>query len=141
MAWRRSPDFHPSVHIPTLRCKIGPPFSEFTIKTSGERDVLGFSVGDRENQGAWEALFDDLKARGVKEIGLWGSSGNQATLNAIGSRFATSARQCCVIHKMDNVLDYVPSTQRDAIRTRQDGGYLPFADTLPPAQDEEGDER
>ncbi len=27
------------------------------------------------------------------------------------------------------------------IRTRQDGGYLPFVDTLPPAQDEEGDER
>jgi hypothetical protein len=27
------------------------------------------------------------------------------------------------------------------IRTRQDGGYLPFADTLPPAQNEEGDER
>ena len=26
----RSPNFHPSVHIPTLRCKIGPPFSEFT---------------------------------------------------------------------------------------------------------------
>jgi len=25
------------------------------------------------------------------------------------------------------------------IRTRQDGGYLPFADTLPPTQDEEGD--
>jgi hypothetical protein len=25
------------------------------------------------------------------------------------------------------------------IRARQDGGYLPFADTLPPAQDEEGD--
>jgi hypothetical protein len=27
------------------------------------------------------------------------------------------------------------------VRTRQDGGYLPFADTLPPAQDEEGDEQ
>jgi hypothetical protein len=26
------------------------------------------------------------------------------------------------------------------IRTRQDGGYLPFADTLPAAQDDEGDE-
>jgi hypothetical protein len=25
------------------------------------------------------------------------------------------------------------------IRTRQDGGYLPFADTLPLIQDEEGD--
>src|SRR5260221_6489793 len=30
MAWRRSPDFHPSVHIPTFRCIIGPPFSSFT---------------------------------------------------------------------------------------------------------------
>ena len=26
------------------------------------------------------------------------------------------------------------------VRTRQDGGYLPFVDTLPPAQDEKGDE-
>jgi hypothetical protein len=25
------------------------------------------------------------------------------------------------------------------VRTRQDGGYLPFADTLPPVQNEEGD--
>jgi hypothetical protein len=24
--------------------------------------------------------------------------------------------------------------------TRQDGGYLPFADTLPPTQEDEGDE-
>lgn len=27
------------------------------------------------------------------------------------------------------------------IRTRQDGGYLPFADTLPPATDEEGEKQ
>lgn len=27
------------------------------------------------------------------------------------------------------------------MRTRQDGGYLPFADTLPPALDEEGEEQ
>jgi len=26
------------------------------------------------------------------------------------------------------------------IRTRRDGGYLPFADTLLPVQDEEGDQ-
>lgn len=96
-------------------CKM-PILAVVGIKTTGEREVLGFSVGDRENQGAWEALFDDLKARGVKEIGLWVSDGNQATLNAIGSRFATSARQRCVVHKMDNVLNYVPSKQRDGLR-------------------------
>ena len=95
-------------------CKM-PILAVVGIKTTGEREVLGFSVGDRENQGAWEALFDDLKARGVKEIGLWVSDGNQSTINAMSSRFASSSRQRCVIHKMDNVLDYVPSKQRDAV--------------------------
>jgi hypothetical protein len=27
------------------------------------------------------------------------------------------------------------------IQTRQDGGYLPFVDTLPPAQEDEGEEQ
>ncbi len=57
------------------------------ITTEGKREVLGFRVGDRENQAAWEALLDDLKERGVKEIDLWVSDGNQTTLNAIASKF------------------------------------------------------
>jgi transposase-like protein len=32
------------------------------INSAGEREVLGFSVGERENQNAWEQLFDDLNA-------------------------------------------------------------------------------
>jgi transposase-like protein len=40
------------------------------INPAGEREVLGFSVGDRENQNAWEQLFDDLKRRGVQHIDL-----------------------------------------------------------------------
>jgi putative transposase len=31
------------------------------IDTSGQRDVLAFRVGDRENEQAWKDLFDDLK--------------------------------------------------------------------------------
>jgi transposase-like protein len=33
------------------------------INQRGERVVLGFTVGERENQGAWESLLDDLKRR------------------------------------------------------------------------------
>jgi transposase-like protein len=33
--------------------------------------VLGFRVGDRENQQAWEDLLKDLKQRGVKEVGMF----------------------------------------------------------------------
>jgi len=95
-------------------CKM-PILAVVGINEQGEREVLGFSVGDHENQLAWEALFDDLKQRGVKEIGLWVSDGGQAMLGAMASRFPTTPRQRCVVHKMDNVLSYVPSKQRDAL--------------------------
>jgi transposase-like protein len=43
------------------------------IAETGERDVLAFRVGDRENEQAWKDLLDDLKGRGVKAIDLWKS--------------------------------------------------------------------
>lgn len=95
-------------------CKM-PILAVVGIATTGERDVLAFRVGDRENEQAWKDLFDDLKARGVKEIDLWVSDGNQAMLNAITAKFATSQRQRCVMHKMENVLSYVPQKQREQI--------------------------
>lgn len=85
------------------------------IRPTGEREVLGFCVGDRENQHAWEDLLEDLKARGVKRVGLWVTDGNQAMLNAIAAKFAESSRQRCVIHKIENVLSYVPTKQRDQV--------------------------
>lgn len=86
------------------------------ITTAGQREVLGFTIGDRENQQAWEDLFDDLKARGVQKVGLWITDGNQAMINALEAKFPDSPRQRCVKHKMDNVLSYVPNKQRDPVR-------------------------
>jgi len=86
------------------------------IKTNGEREILGFTTGDRENQQAWEDLLDDLKARGVQKVGLWITDGNQAMINALQAKFPDSPRQRCVKHKMENVLSYVPKKQRDTVR-------------------------
>jgi transposase-like protein len=36
-------------------------------------------------------------------------------LNAITKKFPTSARQRCVVHKLDNVLSYVPAIQQEQI--------------------------
>jgi putative transposase len=92
-------------------CKM-PILAVIGIATTGEREVLAFGVGDRENEQAWKDLLDDLKARGVKEVGLWVSDGNQAMLNAITKKFPASARQRCVVHKMDNVRE--PHSQQAA---------------------------
>lgn len=95
-------------------CKM-PILAAYGIAPDGERSVLAFSVGDRENQRAWEALFDDLKQRGVQQIDLFISDGHQARINALTAKFPSALRQRCVKHKMDNVLGYIPSKQRDHV--------------------------
>jgi putative transposase len=86
------------------------------INEAGERQVLGFTVGERENQQAWEDLLHDLKQRGVKKVDLWTSDGNQAMINALQIKFPDSQRQRCVKHKMDNVLGYIPKQQQVQVR-------------------------
>lgn len=85
------------------------------IKPDGMREVLGFGVGERENQRAWEGVFEDLKARGVREVGLLITDGHQAMLNALSAKFPGVKRQRCVKHKMENVLSYVPKKHRDVV--------------------------
>jgi putative transposase len=98
---------HDGCHMPILAV-IG-------IRLDGTREVLGFSVGDRENQVAWEQLLDDFKERGVRQVDLWITDGNRAMLNAVTTKFPHAQRQRCVKHKLDNVLSYVPQSQRDAV--------------------------
>jgi len=86
------------------------------INLRGEREVLGFTVGERENQPAWEDLLEGLKRRGVQQVDLWVTDGNQAMLNALQLKFPTSRRQRCIKHKMENVLGYVPTSQQKIIQ-------------------------
>ena len=96
-------------------CKM-PILAVVGITEAGQRELLAFSVGDRENQTAWEELCEDLKRRGVKEVGLWVTDGHQAMLNALAAKFGAAPRQRCVKHKLDNVLDYIPHKQRDQVK-------------------------
>lgn len=96
-------------------CKM-PILAIVGIDEDGRRDVLAFSVGERENQSAWENLLDELKARGVETIDLWVTDGNKAMLNAIQTKFPGSARQRCIKHKMENVLGYIPEKHHERIR-------------------------
>lgn len=86
------------------------------IDSAGKREVLGFTIGDRENQKAWEDLMDDLKNRGVRQIDLWITDGGKAMINAIENKFSTAKRQRCVKHKLENVLGYIPKKQQEQIR-------------------------
>lgn len=86
------------------------------INAQGEKEILGFTTGEKENQHAWKDLLADLKQRGVQTVDLWVSDGNQATMNAITAYFPDAQRQRCVIHKMENVLGYVPQSQQASVK-------------------------
>lgn len=92
-------------------CKM-PILAVVGINRQGEREVLAFSVGERENQPAWEELLAELKRRGVNQVQLWITDGNQAMLNAIELKFPDSQRQRCIKHKMSNVLGSIPDKQQ-----------------------------
>lgn len=87
------------------------------INLAGDREVLGFTTGDRENQAAWEDLLEQFKSRDLTQVDLWITDGNQAMLNAIATKFPTSQRQRCIVHKMKNVLGYIPKQQHDQVQT------------------------
>ncbi len=91
-------------------CKM-PILAVIGIRPDDVREVLAFSVGDRENTDAWKMLLDDLKNRGVERVDLWITDGNSAMLNAVEAKFPQVRRQRCVLHKMKNVLGYVPKQQ------------------------------
>jgi putative transposase len=86
------------------------------ITPDGVREVIAFTVGERENQGAWENLLAHIKTRGVQSVGLWITDGHQAMLNAIALKFPASPRQRCIKHKIENVLSQVPEKQRETVR-------------------------
>lgn len=102
------------------------------INPQGEKEVLGFTTGEKENQHAWQDLLADLKRRGVQTVDLWVSDGNQATMNAINHHFPDAQRQRCVIHKIDNVLGYIPKSQQDALRLELNAFF--YHDSLEQAQ-------
>jgi putative transposase len=95
-------------------CKM-PILALIGIRPDGVREVLAFSTGERENQAAWEQLLDEIKRRGVDEVGLWITDGGQAMLNAVQKKFPTSKRQRCVKHKIANVLSYIPKGQQELV--------------------------
>ncbi len=96
-------------------CKM-PILAVIGIDEEGKREVLAFTVGERENQAAWEDLLENLKERGVAQVDLWITDGNKAMLNAIGEKFPNSKRQRCIKHKMENVLGYIPEKQQELVK-------------------------
>ena len=91
------------------------------VRADGNREVLGFDVGDSEDGVFWTAFLRSLKARGLHGVQLVISDAHEGLKAAIGAVFAGAAWQRCRVHFLRNVLTRVPKGNAEmvaaAIRT------------------------
>ena len=85
------------------------------VAADGRREVLGFDVGDSENEGFWTSFLRSLKTRGLDGVKLVMSDAHTGLKKAIGTVFQGAGWQRCRVHFMGNVLAVVPKGSQEMV--------------------------
>jgi transposase-like protein len=70
----------------------------FGVAADGRREVLGFDVGDSENEAFWTGCLRSLKVRGLGGVKLVISDAHTGLKKAIGVVFQGASWQRCRVH-------------------------------------------
>jgi len=81
----------------------------------GRREVLGFDVGDTENEAFWTGFLRSLKTRELGGVALVMSDAHSGLKKAINTVFQDASWQRCRVHFMRNVLAVVPKGSQDMV--------------------------
>jgi len=91
------------------------------VTRTGDREVLGCSVGDSEDGAFWLAFLRSLRARGLAGVQLVISDAHEGLVSAVEAVMIGAAWQRCRVHFMRNVLAKIPKANAEmvaaAIRT------------------------
>ena len=85
------------------------------VAADGRREVLGFDVGDTENEAFWTAFLRSLKDRGLDGVQLVISDAHTGLKKAIATVLQGTSWQRCRVHFMRNVLAVVPKGTQEMV--------------------------
>ncbi len=91
------------------------------VDLEGSREVLAFRASAEESKDGWEALLQDLQARGVNQVDLLVTDGNTGLLAAMADLFPTTLRQRCLVHKQRNIMSSIPKREQQEVMTELKG--------------------
>ena len=77
------------------------------VSEYGEKDILGIWIGENESAKFWLSVFNDLKARGVKDILIMCSNRLRGIKEAITAAFLKTVQQRCIVHMIRNLVRFV----------------------------------
>lgn len=85
------------------------------VDDQGQKQVLGLMVAGAESTEAWQSLIDDLKRRGIQQVGLLVTDGDEGLIGVLERSFPSTRRQRCVTHKERNVLAKIPARTKSQV--------------------------
>ena len=87
------------------------------ISSQGQREVLGFRIGNTESNDSWKAIYEELIHRGLKGVKLVTSDAHKGEVEAIKQCFIGASWQRCQVHFMRNVFDRLPKKNTEVVRS------------------------
>jgi transposase-like protein len=78
------------------------------ISAEGQREILGFWIGDSESEATWSAFFRSLKERGLAGVELVVSDSHAGLVKALETQFQGASWQRCQTHLTRNLSDACP---------------------------------
>ena len=120
-AWQNRPlkHFYSFVFVDCLFLKLRRDYESrecavYTIlayDVNGINDILGLWIQDTESKHSWMQIFDEIKSRGVEEIGFISMDGLSGLEEGAKSIFPKVVVQRCIVHLIRNSLKYVPTKE------------------------------
>ena len=82
------------------------------VTMEGEKEILGFYIGNAESAKYWMSVLNELKNRGLKDILIMCADGLKGLKEAIATVYPKTEFQRCIVHLIRNTLKYVSYKDR-----------------------------
>ena len=86
----------------------------YGVNLEGKREILAIEPMYEESEASWAAVFENLKARGLKKVWLVISDAHLGIQAAVRKHFLSTSWQRCKVHLMRNILARVQQRDKKA---------------------------
>ncbi len=98
------------------------------INIYGQKELLGFWIGETEGAKFWMHVLNDLKSRGIDDILITCVDGLKGFPDAIKAIFPKSDVQVCVVHQIRHTVKFISSKDREKFCTGLKAVYMAMSE-------------
>lgn len=102
------------------------------VRENGEKELLALALRGSESESAWYGVLKDLVDRGLSKPSLIIVDGSKGLLAAVEKLWPGIDIQRCIVHKLQNILGYVPDHLHEEIKV--DFQKIVYAESLEDAK-------